>query len=67
MQQEIDGIDTRILNMKRQLSSIVKEYKFDFVQAFYTEFKVAKSEYLDYKAARAEWEKTYGEKVTEIL
>ena len=50
--------------MKKRLSSIVKEYKFDSVQAFYKEFKAAKSAYLDYKAACVEWEKTYGEKVT---
>ena len=63
LQQEIDGIDTQISNMKKWLSSIVKEYKFDSVQAFYKEFKAAKSEYLDYIAASLEWEKTYGEKV----
>ena len=64
LQQEIDGIDIQISNMKKRLSSIVKEYKFDSVQTFYKEFKAAKSEYLEYKAACAEWEKTYGEKVT---
>lgn len=64
LQQEIDGIEVQILNIKKRLSSIVKEYKFDSVQAFYKEFKAAKSEYLDYKAACAEWEKTYGDKVT---
>ena len=42
----------------------MKEYKFDSVQVFYKEFKAAKSEYFDYKAACAEWEKAYGEKVT---
>ena len=67
MQQEIDGIDAQISNMKKRLSSIVKEYKFDSVQAFYKEFKAAKGEYLDYKAARAEWEKTYGEKVADTM
>ena len=64
LQNEIDGIDIQISNMKKRLSSIVKEYKFDSVQAFYKEFKSAKRKYLDYKAACAEWEKTYGEKVT---
>ena len=64
LQQEIDGIDIQISNMKKRLSSIVKEYKFDSVQAFYKEFKAAKREYLEYKAVRAEWEKTYGGKVT---
>ena len=49
--------------MKKRLSSIVKEYKFDSIQAFYKEFKAAKSGHLEYKAACAEWEKTYGEKV----
>ena len=64
LQQEINEIDIQISNMKKRLSSIVNEYKFDSVQAFYKEFKAAKREYLDYKAACAEWEKTYGEKVT---
>ena len=64
LQQEIDGIDIQISNMKKRLLSIVKEYKFDSVQAFYKEFKAAKSEYFDYKTALAEWEKTYGGKVT---
>ena len=67
LKQEIDGIDIQISNMKKRLSSIVKEYKFDSVQAFYKEFKAAKSEYLDYKAVRAEWEKTYGEKVADTM
>ena len=64
LQQELSEIDIQISNMKKRLSSIVKEYKFDSVQAFYKEFKAAKSAYLDYKAACVEWEKTYGEKVT---
>ena len=64
LQQEIDGIDIQISNMKKWLLSIVKEYKFDSVQAFYKEFKIAKREYLDYQAACAEWEKTYGGKAT---
>ena len=64
LQQELNEIDNQISNMKKRLSSIVKEYKFDSVQVFYKEFKAAKSEYFDYKAACAEWEKAYGEKVT---
>lgn len=64
LQQEIHGIDTQISQMKKRLSSIVKEYRFESVQAFYKEFNAAKREYLDYKAVRAEWEKTYGAKVT---
>ncbi|MEY8327072.1 MobA/MobL family protein [Lachnospiraceae bacterium 54-11] len=64
LQQEIDGIDIQISNMKKRLSYIVEEYKFDSVQTFYKEFEAAKSEYLDYKAALAEWEKTNGDKVT---
>lgn len=67
LQQEIDGIDTQISNMKKRLSSIVKEYKFDSVQAFYKEINAAKKENLEYEAARAEWEKTYGEKVTDTM
>ena len=64
LQQEIEGIDTQISNMKKRLSSIVGEYKFDSVQTFYKEFKAAKSEYLDYNATLAEWEKINGDKVT---
>ena len=64
LQQELSEIDIQISKMKKRLSSIVKEYKFDSVQTFYKEFKAAKSEYLEYKAACAEWEKTYEEKVT---
>ena len=67
LQQEIDGIDTQISNMKKRLSSIVREYKFDSVQAFYKEFNAAKREYLDYKAACAEYEKIYGDKVTDTM
>ena len=63
LQQEIDGIDIQISNMKKRLSSIVKEYKFDSVQAFYKEFNASKREYIDYKADCAEWEKAYGGKV----
>lgn len=53
--------------MKNRLSSIVKEYKFDSVQAFYKEFNVARKEDIDYQAARAEWEKTYGEKMADTM
>ena len=67
LQQEIDGIDIQISNMKKSLSSIVKEYKFDSAQAFYKEFNAAKREYLDYKTACTEYEKTYGEKVTDTM
>ena len=63
LQQEIDGIEIQISNMKKRLSSIVKEYKFDSVQAFYKEFNASKREYIDYKADCAEWEKDYGGKV----
>ncbi len=67
LQQEIDGIDTQISNMKKRLSSIVKEYKFDSVQAYYKEFNAAKREYLDYEANCADWEKTYEEKAGDFL
>ena len=46
LQWEINEIDIQISNMKKRLSSIVKEYKFDSVQAFYKDFKVIKREYL---------------------
>ena len=53
--------------MKKRLSSIVREYKFDSVQAFYKEFNAAKKEYFDYQAARTEWEKIYGEKAVDSM
>ena len=67
LQQELNEIDIQISNMKNRLSSIVKEYKFDSVQAFYKEFKAAKRECLDYKAAHLKWEKIYGEKVMDTV
>ena len=67
LQQEIDGVDAQISNMKKRLSSIVKEYKFDSAQEFYNEFNAAKREYLDYEEACAEWEKAYGDKVVDTV
>ena len=67
LQQEIDSLDIQISNMKKRLSSIVKEYKFDSVQAFYKELNAARSEYLDYKAACAEYEKIYGDKAADSM
>ena len=67
LQQELNEIYIQISNMKKRLSSIVKEYKFDSVQAFYKEFNVVKREYFEYKAVCAEWEKTYGEKVEDSM
>ncbi len=67
LQQEIDVIDNQISNMKKRLSSIVREYKFDSVQAFYKEFNASKKENLEYQAARAEWEKIYGEKAADTM
>ena len=60
-------MNDQISNMKKRLSPIVREYKFDSVQAFYKEFNAAKKEYLDYQAARAEYEKIYGEKATDTM
>lgn len=67
LQQEIDGINSQISNMKKRLSSIVKEYKFDSVQAFYKEFNAAKRAYLDYKTVCAEYKKIYGDKVADAM
>ena len=67
LQQEIDNIGNQISNMKKRLSSIVREYKFDSVQAFYKEFNAAKKEYFDYQAACTEWEKTYGDKAEDSI
>lgn len=65
LQQEIDSLGFQISNMKKRLSSIVKEYHFDSVQAFYKELNAAKRENQNYEAACAEYEKTYGEKVVD--
>ena len=62
LQQEIDMVEKQISNMKKRLSAIVREYKFDSVQAFYKEFNAARKEDIDYRAAHAEWEKIYGDK-----
>ncbi len=67
LQQEIDSIDIQISNMKKRLSSIVKEYHFDSVQAFYKELNAAKRENLDYETTCAEYEKNYGEKVANTM
>ena len=62
-----DSIDNQISDMKKRLSSIVKEYKFDSMQAFYKEFEAAKKENLEYQAACAEYEKIYGEKMADSM
>ena len=67
LQQEINSVDNQISNMKKRLSSIVREYKFDSVQAFYKEFDAAKKENLEYQAARAEYDKIYGEKAVDTM
>ena len=67
LQQEIDSIDNQISNIKKRIPSIVREYKFDSVQAFYKELYVAKKENSDYKTTHAEWEKTYGNKVVDSM
>ncbi len=67
LQQEIDSINDHISNMRKRFSAIVREYKFDSVQAFHKELNVAKSEYLDYQAARAKYEKIYGEKAVDSM
>ena len=67
LQQEIDSIDKQIANMKKRLSSIVREYKFDSVQAFYKELNAVEKENRDYKSARAKYEKFYGEKAVDSM
>jgi len=67
LQQEIERTDKQISNMKKHLSSIVREYKFDSVQVFYKELNAAKKEYLDYQAVRVKYEKIYGEKAADSM
>ena len=45
----------------------MREYKFDSVKSFYTELNAAEKECIDYKAACAEYEKIYGEKVADAM
>ena len=49
----------KIILKDNLLSAIVKEYKFDSVQAFYKELNAAEKENRDYKAAHTEREKIY--------
>ena len=67
LQQEIDSIENQISNMKKRLSSIVREHRFDSMQAFYKEFNASKKENLEYQAARVEYEKVYGEKAVDTM
>ena len=53
-------VSTTRFQIKR-LSSIVREYKFDSVQAFYNELNAAKKDKLEYQAACAEYEKIHGD------
>ncbi len=62
LQQEIDGVEKQMSNMKKRLSAIVREYNFDSVQAFHKELKAAEKEYLAYQAACEKWEKAYGDR-----
>lgn len=57
----------KIILKDNLLSAIVKEYKFDSVQAFYKELNAAEKENRDYKAARTEWEKIYGDKTADSM
>lgn len=54
LQQEIDSLDVQISNMKKRLSCIVKEYKFDSIQAFYKELNAAKKKKHDYETTLAD-------------
>ena len=67
LQQDIDSIDKQIANMKKRFSAIVKEYKFDSVQAFYKELNAVEKENRDYKTVRTEWEKIYGDKTADSM
>ena len=57
----------KIILKDNLLSAIVKEYKFDSVQAFYKELNAAEKGDRDYKAARTEWEKIYGDKTADSM
>ena len=47
----------QIANMKKHLSSIVRDYGYENVQKFMAEYKIAKIKYNEYKTAFSEWEK----------
>ncbi len=57
----------KIILKDNLLSAIVKEYKFDSVQTFYKELNAAEKGNRDYKAARTEWEKIYGDKTADSM
>lgn len=57
----------KIILKDNLLSAIVKEYKFDSVQAFYKELNAAEKGNRDYKAARTEREKIYGDKTADSM
>ena len=45
----------------------MREYKFDSAQVLYKKLNVSKKENLEYQAARAEYDKMYGEKAADTI
>ena len=59
---EIAGLEERIARMKVRLSHIVKEYRYQNVEAFYKAFHKSGTAYGDYQDSLKNWEQRYGNK-----
>ena len=57
LQEKAEYLKIQIENMKQRLSSIVREYGYKNIQEFMTKYKMAKTEYNEYKTAFSKWEK----------
>ena len=65
LQERIEQLKVQISDLKRYLPSIVQSHGYKNVKEFLNEYKVAKSEYGEYRTAVAKWEKLTGEKMRE--
>lgn len=65
LQEQIERLKEQINDLKRYLPSIVQCHGYKNVKEFLNEYKVAKSEYEEYRTAVVKWEKLTGEKMEE--
>ena len=63
LQEWIGQLKVQISDLKRYLPSIVQSHGYKNVKEFLNEYKVAKSEYGEYRTAVAKWEKLTGKKM----
>ena len=59
--EQIDVLNKRADRLKGELANIVKEYGFDTVENFYTEYNASLYAYRDYQSKVKEWDSKYGE------